>query len=165
MPPLRNHLPERMYSMKNQPTPTNYAEALTILDAGKTRTSRDRKKIAPDTKLERQGEWPNVPRWIAVYLHNTPVVTFYPNGSTVLESGGWQTVTTKERINRYLPPGVSLSQERFLWYVQDWRPEFLPANADQWHKRYRVEFKDGLTILPDASLHGLERETRTADAK
>ena len=152
-------------------TPKSYSQALAILDAGETLKSRDTRKIAPNTWLERQGEWPNNPDSIRVRLHNTYVVTFHYSGAVSLDSGGWRTVTTKERINNYLPDGVRLSQERFVWYVQDMRKEFQPVGAahdsyNPWHKRYRVEFVDGLTILPDASLHGLEleRKTSTADA-
>lgn len=142
-----------------QPIPMNYAEALAILDAGRTRASRVSRKIASHTYLERleSGQ-------IAVRLHNTYVVRFYASGAVELDSGGWQTVTTKERINRYLAPGLSLFQEKHVWYVQDRRPEFLldGIHSDGWNKRYRVEFHDGLTILPNASLHGLELITQKA---
>lgn len=146
--------------MKNQPTPTSYAEALAILDLGRTRDLRDRKKIAPNMYLERlDGTFPGLPDRIGVRLHNTYVVTFHRSGAVSLDSGGWRTVTTKERINRYLAPRLSLFQEKHVWYVQDRRPQFLvrPIPSPQWDKRYRVEFQDGLLILPDASLHGQDR--------
>jgi len=148
----------------NQPHPTTYAEALAILDAGRTRDSRDRKKIAPNTYLERIGHGPGEPDRIGVCLHSTYVLTFHRSGAVSLDSGGWGTVTTKERIKRYLAPGLGLCQEKHVWYVHDRRPEFLPKNADLWDKRYRVDYFDGLLILPDASLHGKDREPAHADA-
>jgi hypothetical protein len=36
----------------------------------------------------------------AVRLHDTDVVTFLPSGSVALDSGGWQTFTTRDRMNR-----------------------------------------------------------------
>ena len=34
---------------------------------------------------------------IALKLHNTDIVTLYPTGDMSLNTGGWYTVTTKER--------------------------------------------------------------------
>ena len=42
---------------------------------------------------------------VAIELHGTKVVTIYPNGLYKLNSGGYQTHTTKKRINgRLLAP-------------------------------------------------------------
>ena len=70
-------------------------------------------------------------------LHNTDVVVFKSNGDIVLDSGGWLTVTTKERINRYLPSGYSLYQEKGIWIVcgEDWE----------------VPFEDGMVLPADGS--------------
>jgi hypothetical protein len=38
-----------------------------------------------------------------MYVHTHDVLTFYPDGSVSINAGGWETVTTKERINSYLP--------------------------------------------------------------
>ena len=51
----------------------------------------------------------------AVRLHDTDIITYHPNGDIVLDSGGWRTATTKERINRFAP--VWLSQNNHVWYV------------------------------------------------
>ncbi len=53
---------------------------------------------------------------IAVKLHQTDVVTFYPCGSVKLDSGGWRTVTTKARINEYAEE-VRVYQKKHQWYV------------------------------------------------
>lgn len=146
-----------------QPTPTNYAEALAILESGRTKASREARKIANNTWLGFLPSQEGEPRRIGVQLHATVVVTFHESGATSLDSGGYQTVTTKERINRYLAPGLSLYQEKHVWYVVDRRPEFLPGgvnNPEPWSKANRVEYSDGLLILPDASLHGREREAQ-----
>jgi len=54
---------------------------------------------------------------IGVQLHNTIVVTIHKDGTYTLNSGGWQTVTTKQRINEYCP--VRVNQRKFQWYVGD----------------------------------------------
>ncbi len=37
-----------------------------------------------------------------IQLHDTVIVRTYPDGKIKLDSGGWKTATTKERINRYI---------------------------------------------------------------
>lgn len=36
-----------------------------------------------------------------------------------LSDGGWRTVTTKERLNRYLPRGYNVYQKDWEWYLKD----------------------------------------------
>lgn len=52
---------------------------------------------------------------IAIRLHNTNVVTTHPNGDITLNTGGWQTLTTKERITTYSP--FRIRQEKGVWTV------------------------------------------------
>src|SRR5262249_27597834 len=42
----------------------------------------------------------------AVVLHSTAVVTIHQDGTYTLRTGGWRTVTTKDRINKYSPARV-----------------------------------------------------------
>lgn len=73
---------------------------------------RDSKKIANNTYQEK------IPGGVRIRLHNTPVVVFYENGKIVLNSGGWQTVTTKDRINRNLGHfGFYVNSIDGRWYV------------------------------------------------
>lgn len=51
----------------------------------------------------------------AVRYHDTDVVTFNLDGSVTLDSGGFRTVTTKNRINEYTD--LCLYQEKSIWYV------------------------------------------------
>jgi len=57
---------------------------------------KDRRKIANNTYLERRANGN-----IALRLHNTDVLTFSPNGDVRFDSGGWLTVTTKQRMNEF----------------------------------------------------------------
>lgn len=53
---------------------------------------------------------------VAVTLHSTPVVTIHEDGTYTLRCGGWQTVTTKDRINQYSP--VRVYQRNYEWFVK-----------------------------------------------
>lgn len=83
----------------------NYIEASNRLG------SRDSRKLENNTYLHRTPDG-----HLAVRLHATDVVTFYPE-KTVLHSGGWRTVTTKDRINEYSP--VRIYQTKGVWYMPD----------------------------------------------
>ena len=51
----------------------------------------------------------------AIRFHKTNVITFGTDRYT-LNTGGWETATTKDRINKYIPEGY-VYQERGDWYV------------------------------------------------
>ena len=51
----------------------------------------------------------------AIRLHDTNIILFYPDGSFKLNTGGWQTNVTKQRINQYAP--CEIKQRKNLWYV------------------------------------------------
>lgn len=82
----------------------NYAEAQELL--GK----KTRKKLAHETWLEVMNS-----QEIAVRYHNSPVVTYYKNGEIEIRSFGWESNTTKARINTYAP--VFIWQEKWVWFV------------------------------------------------
>lgn len=73
-------------------------------------TKQDRPLPGRSTRLQRRPDG-----GIAVRYHATDVITFHPDGRIVLQSGGYQTMTTKARINEYSP--VQLYADRGLWYV------------------------------------------------
>jgi hypothetical protein len=67
------------------------------------------------------------------YYHQNLVVVKNEDNSYILDSCGYMTKTTKERINRYIPSGFRVYQEDFTWYIQK------PNGKVQ-------EFKDGMVI-------------------
>jgi hypothetical protein len=85
-------------------------------------------------------------------LHDTLIARKYPNGRLWLNSGGWRTVTTKERINRILDNGYRLWQERGVWYLsQSWDGP-------------KVVFYDGIIIDPtDGPVARPEEESKVRD--
>lgn len=74
----------------------------------------------------------------AVRYHETPVVTWCPNGDVVLDSGGWRTVTTRARIDAYLPAGWGLYADRGVWWLCEGVYWSDPAQ--------KHAFADGITI-------------------
>lgn len=69
---------------------------------------KDRRKVANNTYLERRDDGA-----IALKLHATDVVTYYPD-RFVLDTGGWRTVTTKDRMKH---AGVRVYSDKGTWYV------------------------------------------------
>ena len=94
------------------------------------------RKMANNTYLERRDAN------IVLKLHDTDIITYQPNGDIILNSGGWHTVTTKDRISSGLPHGYTLTQSKSIWYIIKHLEgkEFWNAENPQ----YR--FKDGITI-------------------
>jgi len=64
---------------------------------------------------------------IAVKYHDTNVVTYHPDGSATLRSGGWMTKTTKQRMNDYTH--YRIDADKGVWY----------ADGDV--------YQDGMTLL------------------
>ncbi len=56
------------------------------------------------------------PQVLGLKLHDTIIVYYYRNGGIKLDSGGFRTLTTKERINSYTP--FYVYQENHIWYVK-----------------------------------------------
>lgn len=57
------------------------------------------RKVARNTYLERRGGV----QGLALKLHNTDIITWYPDNTVELNSGGWLTTTTRTRMNDWLP--------------------------------------------------------------
>jgi hypothetical protein len=92
-------------------------------------SARDKrsKPYANNTRIERRDE-----DTYALRLHATDIATFHRDGRVTLNSGGWRTVTTKDRLSAVTPHIVS---ERGDWYVRaepdpdDPRPERWPQRT------------------------------------
>lgn len=86
---------------------------LTFADAEKlmARSRSGRPRIqSRNTWLESRG-----PDAFAVRQHHTDVVTIHRDGSYTLTTGGWNTVTTKDRLNNWSP--ARIYSERGTWCV------------------------------------------------
>lgn len=70
------------------------------------------KPIANNTRLYRHDEQ----QCYAIRLHQTDVVTFHDDGRVTLNSGGWNTVTTRDRMSAYSP--ISVFTDKGVWYAR-----------------------------------------------
>ena len=52
-----------------------------------------------------------------IRLHLIDILTFKPNGMVTYNSGGWKTVTTKDRMNKFGSVGAQVWQEKNIWYI------------------------------------------------
>ena len=101
-------------------------------------TARDKeagKPLENNTRLYRRSSWDGDSYYYAVQLHYTDVVEIYRDGRYVLNSGGWQTLTTKDRISKY--GAGQICQRAFVWY---WHPE------GAWDESKLVTFESGMEV-------------------
>ena len=75
----------------------NYQEARETLLRGRGRNT-SRRKLENNTYLERRDI-----DTIALRLHDTDIITFIADGRIEVRNGGYPTVTTHDRLNKYLP--------------------------------------------------------------
>lgn len=86
----------------------NYSEAVKMV---RGKRNADRRKVGNNTYAE---ILPNGS--VGILLHSTYVVKINPDNTYTLNSGGWQTLTTKDRINQYSPKRIY--QRNFDWFVK-----------------------------------------------
>ena len=117
----------------------NYHKADALLQ-GRCRQAR---KVARNTYLERDMSA------IGVRLHHTRILTFYTDGRCYVTENGWPTMTTRDRINRFLLPG---------WAVGSGGREAGPATVLYRHKpTYWTPVRSlagGVMIHPDGTVTG-----------
>lgn len=93
---------------------------------------------------------------IGIVLHQTEVLRFLPGGEIRLDTGGWATSTTKDRLNTFLPNPLHIVSVKGQWYVQDGYDADAP----------KVLFYDGIVVRPgsqDIAVDLNEREVRRAE--
>lgn len=76
---------------------------------------RESRKLSNNTYLKRRGEGE-----IAVRLHSTDILTFYADGRIEVNTGGWNTVTTKDRINSHLSGWSVWSEKNEMFIGHGW---------------------------------------------
>lgn len=139
------------------------------------------KKIANNTVQYKLTDGTEVIR-----LHNTDILTKYRNGKIVLNTDGWLTPTTKERLNNYsavLMPkgyrlGISQSNKRWTVTIQKYMGtteeplyiggEFIKNYTHQnWETVSSAQYVDGIEIyrgkITQKYLKKAERNTKDLD--
>jgi hypothetical protein len=100
----------------------NYQEANVKLQ-GRCQNSR---KLENNTYLERRDNGA-----IAVRFHRTDVLTYYKNSRVVIDFRGYNTITTKDRINEFLPYGFSVGSEQGQLFLYRYN-NHTGCNPVQW---------------------------------
>lgn len=113
---------------------------LTFKAAAEKLGNRDQKKLENNTYLVRVDD-----KTFGVKLHNTIVVYIFASGRYSLDTGGWRTVTTKDRINRYSPARVH--QNNNIWYIGD------------------KIFQDGVVVSGTGKVLSKLRDAKTVESK
>ncbi len=90
-------------------TPKTYQEAVAVLGGRKSI------KLGYHAWLEQLGNPTSPLDVIAVRLHATDIVKFWADGQVTLHTGGYRTVTTKDRINEFIAGRVYQKYHRW-WY-------------------------------------------------
>jgi len=96
----------------------NWFEAQTLME-----TARDKSKGKPIANNTRLWEIHN-PLMLdtggiggyEIRLHGNLIMKIFLHHIEILD-GGWQSVTTKERLNRYIPRGFHVYQSNWQWYI------------------------------------------------
>ena len=112
----------------------DYKSAKAFLEGGRDEMSRP---VAWKTRLNLHDN-----EDIALKYHETNVVTYHPDGSISLDSGGWKTPTTKRRINDYTD--MRIFPDKGVWYVG--------KDAANWHWKAgegNFVFQDGMRVFQD----------------
>jgi hypothetical protein len=119
---------------KLKATPKNYAEALAVL------AGRESVRLGNNTYLEHL----NGLQFIGVRLHSTYIVRFHENGTVTLHTGGYYTVTTKERINHFVLGSVWQSNHQWFYHTPATGP--LGDMSPKTYRQQSVEFEEGLAV-------------------
>ncbi len=84
------------------------------------------KPIGNNTRLYfTESTFGDVDDYYSVRLHGNQIMQIYRDRIIPMD-GGWQTVTTKARLNEHLPQGFYVFQKNFEWFLQD-----MNTNADE----------------------------------
>jgi len=97
---------------------------------------KDSRPLRYKTRVNRRGEN------IAITHHETDIITYQPSGSVIIDTQGWHTSTTKDRLNNHLPIEFYIWQHDSVWYIN---------KKNQPH----LVFADGIRILPDGTIRGV----------
>lgn len=85
-----------------------HSEAITMV---RGKRNANRRKVGNNTYAEILHD-----NSVGIMLHSTYVVKIHPDNTYTLQTGGWQTITTKDRINQYSP--VRVYQRNYEWFVR-----------------------------------------------
>lgn len=72
----------------------------------------------------------------SLFLHGNEIAAISPGGDLKVCDGGWQTLTTKERLNGL--PGVHVVQKAGMWYLngREWNGSWVSVSSFTGHNNH-----------------------------
>tara|TARA_B110000483_G_scaffold122739_2_gene147888 strand:+ start:2715 stop:3047 length:333 start_codon:yes stop_codon:yes gene_type:complete len=90
----------------------NYAEARkTLHERLPVKGKKGLTKVGHNTYLDQRDEGV-----IALVFWTTDILLFKPTGEIVVDTNGYRTVTTKARLNEFLPAPYRVFKKDHVWY-------------------------------------------------
>jgi hypothetical protein len=133
----------------------SFKECREYLDKGKNRKNTMDRPIAHNTRVVQLDDGT-----IGIKFHNTYIIKYYSNvlhgvkvhegDSIQLNTGGWKTVTTRDRMNRFCP--LNIWTEKNVMYVSPfvWYQIYEDKKKGIAHKVYH--FQDRMWFNPDGKV-------------
>lgn len=84
----------------------SYGDANTFLGGAKER------ELGPHMIVREHSTPTSWRDYIAVVLYDTEIIRYYPDGTFSVDNGGWNTLTTRARLNAVVPKGFHVWHER-----------------------------------------------------
>ena len=126
-----------------------YEDCIKLFDTA--RNPDKGKPLANNTRLYKRGDE------FEIVLHQTAVVSVLPEGKYIVRTGGWNTLTTRDRLNRYAP-GRFFTEKGILY----WSPR---AGANP------IIFEEGMIVGEEGKVYdydadaALDHEQHVSDMK
>jgi hypothetical protein len=81
--------------------------------------------------------------YFVYFYHQSPVVVEV-DGRFRIDNFGYETSTTKQRINDYIPSGFTVYQQGGEWFLKTYDPD-VPFDEREYERR---EFENGMILEP-----------------
>lgn len=108
--------------------------------------NKEVKKIGHNTIIRRIDEFT-----IGLKYHDTDIVKIDPTNIVTLSNGGWDTPTTKDRLNQFLRClGAHIYQKKHTWYIVGDNGTFEFVNGIQIHP-------GGYIVLPGGKSKSIDK--------
>lgn len=119
----------------------SYESISKYLTKGKNPTDRPAPKgngSSNNTRIVRIGR-----SSVGVKLHKTIIIEYFENGRIRLNTDGWKTITTRDRMNFY-SNNYSIWQHQFIWYIEYQSNTYL--------------YEDNMTLFPSGKVEVNNRQ-------
>lgn len=138
------------------PELSSFKECREYLDKGKRKLKTMDRPIAANTRVTQLDDGT-----IGIKLHDTYIIKYYSNllggkyysqeGDTIqLDSGGWNTPLTRDRMDRFCP--LNVWTDKFVMYVSELNWHQIHQNKRNGTKSKVYHFKDRMWFNPDKTV-------------